>query len=55
MIDLFKNMFQRVIPWNWLVYTEPCFLKLNPDDLKTQEMCNEDIKKEPCTLKYVPY
>ena len=57
MSDLFKNMFRRVIryvPWNWLAYTEPRFLKLIPDDLKTQEMCNEAIEKASWLLQYVP-
>ena len=55
MIDLFKSTFWRVIPWNWLAYIEPRFLKLIPDDLKTQEMCSEAVKTDPYTLKYVPY
>ena len=25
-----------------------------PDDLKTQEMCNEAVQMEPCSLVYVP-
>ena len=55
MIDLFKNVFQRIIPFVWLVYIEPRFLKLIPDDLKTQDKCNEAVCREPPTLKYVPY
>ena len=35
----------KYVPWNWLVRIEPRFLKLIPDDLKTQEMCNKAIKK----------
>ena len=35
----------KYVPWNWLVYIEPRFLKLIPDDLKTQEMCNEVVEK----------
>ena len=49
MSDLLKNTFRCVmlkyVPWNWLVYIEPRFLKPIPDDLKTQEMCNEAIEK----------
>ena len=55
---LLKNTFQRVmlkyVPWNWLVYIEPRFLKLTPDDLKTQEMCNEAIEKASWLLYDVP-
>ena len=29
-------------------------LKLIPDNLKTQEMCNEAVRREPHTLKFVP-
>ena len=58
MTDLFKNTFGPVmlkyVPWNWLVYIKPRFLKLILDDLKTQEMCNEDIEKAPRLLHDVP-
>ena len=47
MINLVQNMFQRVmvkyVPLNWLMCIEPRFLKLTPDDLKTQEMCNKAV------------
>ena len=58
MNDFFKNTFQRVmlkyVPLNWLVYIGPRFLKLIPDDLKTQGMCNGAIEKAPWLLHYVP-
>ena len=43
----------KYVLWSWLVCTEPRFLKLIPDDLKTQEMCNKAIEKDPNMLKYV--
>ena len=47
MIDLFKNTFRRImlkyVPLNWLVR----YLKLIPDDLQAQEMCNGAIEKVP--------
>ena len=46
MIDLFK----KYVPWKWLVYIRPSFLTLVPDDLKTQELCNEAFKKAPWLL-----
>ena len=40
MTNLLKNMFRCVmvkyVPLNWLVFIEPRYLKLIPDDLKTQ-------------------
>ena len=57
MSDLFKTMFRCVmlkcVPWNWLVYIEPRFLKLIPNDLKTQDMCNGAIEKAPWLLNEV--
>ena len=35
------------VSWNWLVSIEPRFLKLIPDDLKTQEMSNKAVEKAP--------
>ena len=35
----------KYVPWNWLVYIRPRFLKLVPDDLKTQEMVKKTLKK----------
>ena len=46
MIDLFK----KYVPWKWLVYIRPSFLTLVPDDLKTQEMCNEAVRIDPWPL-----
>ena len=57
MSDLLKNTFRCVmlkyVPWNWLVYIEPRFLKPIPDDLKTEEMCNEAIEKVPRLVDHV--
>ena len=44
----------KYVPWNWLLYVRPRFLKLIYDDLKTQEMCNGAIAKAPWLLHYVP-
>ena len=44
----------KYVPWNWLVHIKPHFLTGVPDDLKTQEMCNEAIKKVPWLLYDVP-
>ena len=44
----------KYVPWNWLVCIEPRFLKLIPDDLKTQEMCNKAVEKAPWLLYDVP-
>ena len=58
MINLFKNTFRRVmlkyVPLDWLVYMEPRYLKLIPDDLMTQEMCNKAVEKNPWLMHYVP-
>ena len=55
---MFKNTFRRVIlkyvALNWLVSIEPRYLKLIPDDLKTQEMCNKAFEKVPWLIHYVP-
>ena len=37
----------RYVSWNWLVCLELRLLKLIPDDLKTQEMCNKAVEKAP--------
>ena len=42
------------VPWKWLVYIGPSFLTLVPDDLKTQEMCNEAARIDPWLLYDVP-
>ena len=42
------------VPWNWLVCIELRFLRLIPDDLKTQEMCNKAVEKAPRLLYDVP-
>ena len=44
----------KYVPWNWLMWIEPRFLKPIPDDLKTQEMCNKAIEKVPWLFHYVP-
>ena len=44
----------KYVPWNWLMCIEQHFLKLIPDDLKTQEMCNRAIEKVPWLLHHVP-
>ena len=49
-IDLFK----KHVLWQWLVYIRPNVLRLVPDDLKTQEMCNEAIQIDPWLLYDVP-
>ena len=58
MVDLFNNMFRRVmvkyVPLHWLVSIEAHHLKLIPDDLKTQKMCNGAIEKAPWLIHYVP-
>ena len=43
----------KYIPFNRLVSTEPRYLKLIPDDSKTQEMCNGDIEEGPWLIHYV--
>ena len=45
----------KYVPWNWLVCIEPRFLKLIPDILKTQEMCNKVIEKALWLLYDVPF
>ena len=54
MSDTFRRAMLEYVPWSWLVYIKPRFLKLITDDLKTQEMCNEAIEKAPWLLRYVP-
>ena len=44
----------KYVPWNWLVCIEPRFIKLIPDGLKTQEMCNKAVEKAPWLLLNVP-
>ena len=44
----------KYVPWNCLVCIEPRFLRLVPDDLKCQEMCNKAIEKAPWLLCDVP-
>ena len=44
----------KYVPWNWLVCIESRFLKLIPDDLKTQEMHNKATEKVTWLLDYVP-
>ena len=41
------NVRLKYVPWNRLVCKEQRFLRLIPDDLKTQEMCNEAVEKAP--------
>ena len=50
MIDLLK----KHALWKWLVYIRPNFLTLIPDDLKTQEMCNEAVRIDPWLLFLIP-
>ena len=50
MIDLFK----KHVLWQWLVYIRPNVLRFVPDDLKTQEMCNEAVRIDPWLLYDVP-
>ena len=50
MSDLFKNN----VPWKWFMYIRPSFLTLVPDNLNTQEMCNEVLRIRPWLLYYVP-
>ena len=50
MIDLLK----KHVLWKWLVYIRPNFLTLIPDDLKTQEMCNEAVRIDPWLLFLIP-
>ena len=40
--------------WNRAVQSDPWTLKHVPDQYKTQEMCNEAVKKSPCALCCVP-
>ena len=51
MIDLLK----KHVLWKWLVYIRSNVLTLIPDDLKTQEMCNEAVRIDPWLLYDVPY
>ena len=51
MIDVLK----KHVLWKWLVYIRPNFLTLIPDDLKTQEMCNETVRIDPWLLYDVQY
>ena len=44
----------KYFPWNWLICIGTRFLKLIPDDLKTQEMWNKAVEKMPWILRYVP-
>ena len=32
----------------------PCWIKENPEDLKTKKMSNEEVSTEPLLLVYVP-
>ena len=50
MIDLLK----KHVLWKWLVYIRSNVLTLIPDDLKTQEMCNEAVRIDPWLLYDVP-
>ena len=43
----------KYVPWNWLVYPRSSFLKFVPDDLKTQDMCNEANEKVSWLLYHV--
>ena len=52
--DTFRRVMLKYVSLNWLVYIKPRFLKLIPDDLKAQEICNEAIEKVPWLLHYVP-
>ena len=44
------GLFKKRVPWKWLVYIRPRFSTLFPDDLKTQEMCNEAVCIDPWLL-----
>ena len=33
----------------------PWWRRETPDNLKTQEMCDEAVRREPYTLQHVPY
>ena len=44
----------RYVSQNWLMCLELPLLKLIPDDLKTQEMCNKAVEKAPWLLYDVP-
>ena len=32
----------------------PIWIKEYPDHLKTQEMCNEAVRMDPCSLEVIP-
>ena len=40
----------KYIPRKWLVCIRSSFLTLVPDDIKTQEMCNEAVRIDPWLL-----
>ena len=39
--------------YNMVLRMDPSALKIVPDDLKTQGMCNETVRMDPYTLRYV--
>ena len=48
-VKIKMSVMLKYVPWNWLVYIEPRFLKLIPHDMKTQtqEMSNKAVEKVP--------